>query len=329
MRFGLQEYAAVTGLRCGVFPEGEDFDRFIERKRLKERYFKSNDKVWAFEAISEIGECFGQRVGQRLPRILCWPARKQPQHRTYDAFFKNLHVYVTLWPTDAEAEQSYLCPLSCRTTIPWCPFLMTLVRSGRSGDGETSGDYESDGESGSDREGDDSEDTGDFSTPAAAPVAPHPPTTATRSTGAIFEPGPSGCSPQDRAYSPPCTDEGELLVGTEDLPEGANIAPCPDAEHEPLPTPIDDQEGIASITNGATTEPLNAAAVSDAEIDGCNITDGEGIVATVPVLVADVLVPAPVPEEGGRVCMTRRRFARLRHPAPARRTPYTRGGKRH
>ncbi|XP_022860750.1 uncharacterized protein LOC111381224 [Olea europaea var. sylvestris] len=45
MRFGLQEYAAMTGLRCGAFPEGDDFDRLIERKRLKERYFKSNDKV--------------------------------------------------------------------------------------------------------------------------------------------------------------------------------------------------------------------------------------------------------------------------------------------
>ncbi|CAA2953455.1 Subtilisin-like protease [Olea europaea subsp. europaea] len=180
----------------------------------------------------------------------------------------------------------------------------------------------------------------------AAQVASHPLTTTPRSAGAIFEPGPSGCSPQDvhgrdtdllptpielgvdtgrsqppvGAYSPPCTDGGELLVGTEDLPERADIAPCPDAEHEPLPTPLYDQEGVA-------TEPSDAAAVSDAEIDGCNVTDGEGIVATVPVPVADVPVPAPVPEGGGRVSTTRRRSAWLRRPAPTTRTLYTRRGK--
>ncbi|CAA3027939.1 fasciclin-like arabinogalactan 2 [Olea europaea subsp. europaea] len=36
MRFGLQEYTLVTGLRCGVFPEGDEFDRVLERRRLKE-----------------------------------------------------------------------------------------------------------------------------------------------------------------------------------------------------------------------------------------------------------------------------------------------------
>ncbi|CAA3013029.1 Hypothetical predicted protein [Olea europaea subsp. europaea] len=196
MRFGLQEYAAVTRLRCGVFPEGDDFDGLIERKRLKERYFKSNDK-----AIPKIGERFGQRISERLPRILRWFARKQPQHRTYDTFFKNvqLHVYATLRPTDAEAELPYLSSLVSyddppvpvlddivRTVV--APQIHSLhsesgvggqsggqdledrVRSGRSGDGETSGDDESDGESGSDREGDDSEDTDDSSTPPGAPV---------------------------------------------------------------------------------------------------------------------------------------------------------------
>ncbi|CAA2953456.1 LOB domain-containing protein 21 [Olea europaea subsp. europaea] len=180
MRFGLQEYAAMTGLRCGVFPVGDYFDRLIKRKRLKERYFKSNDKVWAFEVISEIGERFGQQVGERLPRILRWSARKQPQHRTYDTFFKNvqLHVYTTLRPTDVEAEQPYLSSL-VPYDDPLVPMLDDIsggqdledrVHSGQSGDGETSGDDESDGESGSDSEGDDSEDTGDSSTPPGAPI---------------------------------------------------------------------------------------------------------------------------------------------------------------
>ncbi|CAA3016226.1 Hypothetical predicted protein [Olea europaea subsp. europaea] len=65
--------------------------------------------------------------------------------------------------------------------------------------------------------------------------------------------------PLDRAYSAPCTDEEELLVGAEHLPDGA------------------------------ATEPSHAVGVSDAEFDSCNVTDGEGVVADVPV-------PALVPE---------------------------------
>ncbi|XP_022841779.1 uncharacterized protein LOC111365460 isoform X1 [Olea europaea var. sylvestris] len=71
------------------------------------------EHVWAYEAVPEIGKRFGQRVGEQMPRLLRWSARKQPQHRTYDAFFKNvwLHVYATLRPTDAEAEQQYFSTL--------------------------------------------------------------------------------------------------------------------------------------------------------------------------------------------------------------------------
>lgn len=45
MRFGLQEYTLVTGLRRGVFSEGDEFDRVLKRRRLKERYFKSMEKI--------------------------------------------------------------------------------------------------------------------------------------------------------------------------------------------------------------------------------------------------------------------------------------------
>ncbi|CAA2949041.1 Hypothetical predicted protein [Olea europaea subsp. europaea] len=45
MRFDLQKYALVMGLRCGLFPESNNFDQLIERRRLKESYFKSNDKI--------------------------------------------------------------------------------------------------------------------------------------------------------------------------------------------------------------------------------------------------------------------------------------------
>ncbi|CAA2965709.1 CAAX amino terminal protease [Olea europaea subsp. europaea] len=37
MRFDLQEYALVMGLRCGAFPEGAEYDRLLEKKRLKDR----------------------------------------------------------------------------------------------------------------------------------------------------------------------------------------------------------------------------------------------------------------------------------------------------
>ncbi|CAA3012844.1 Hypothetical predicted protein, partial [Olea europaea subsp. europaea] len=37
-----------------------------------------------------LGNVFGQRVGKQMPRLLRWSARKQPQYRTYNAFFKNV-----------------------------------------------------------------------------------------------------------------------------------------------------------------------------------------------------------------------------------------------
>jgi hypothetical protein len=44
-RFGLQEYALVTGLRCGVLPDDDRFHRVVEKTRLKDKYFKSSDKI--------------------------------------------------------------------------------------------------------------------------------------------------------------------------------------------------------------------------------------------------------------------------------------------
>ncbi|CAA2963495.1 Hypothetical predicted protein [Olea europaea subsp. europaea] len=98
MRFGLQEYTLVTGLRCSVFPEGDDFDQVLERigyrrllhgfrgfwtkkiQKAKKRQEKEITyaihsfpiamQVWAYEASPEIGERFGQRVGERIPRLL-------------------------------------------------------------------------------------------------------------------------------------------------------------------------------------------------------------------------------------------------------------------
>ncbi|CAA3024703.1 Hypothetical predicted protein [Olea europaea subsp. europaea] len=44
-RFGLQEYAIVTGLRAGSFSEGNRYRKALEKRRLKEKYFKSLEKI--------------------------------------------------------------------------------------------------------------------------------------------------------------------------------------------------------------------------------------------------------------------------------------------
>ncbi|CAA2955290.1 Hypothetical predicted protein [Olea europaea subsp. europaea] len=193
-RFGLQEYAIVTGLHVGSFPEGDRYTKALEKRRLKEKYFKlvekiscaqlekailcastlradryklglalivegvitapdnnvgidedtlaivddlelffairpclhsvwtdinvtfvllSSRQIWAYEAMPELDECFGERVGERSPQLLCWTSTKQPQQRIYDAFFREvqLHVHTTLRPTEAERDLPYIASL--------------------------------------------------------------------------------------------------------------------------------------------------------------------------------------------------------------------------
>ncbi|CAA2966307.1 Hypothetical predicted protein [Olea europaea subsp. europaea] len=123
-RFGLQEYAIVTGLHVGLFSKGDRYTKALEKRRLKEKYFKSLEKIscaqrllkgfrktwarkmsdaktkneknisytihefsiamqiWAYEAMPELDERFGERVGERSPRLLCWTSTKQPQQCT-------------------------------------------------------------------------------------------------------------------------------------------------------------------------------------------------------------------------------------------------------
>ncbi|XP_022843203.1 uncharacterized protein LOC111366736 [Olea europaea var. sylvestris] len=44
-RFGIQEYALVTGLRCGLLPDDNVMDRVLDKRRLKDKYFKHVDKI--------------------------------------------------------------------------------------------------------------------------------------------------------------------------------------------------------------------------------------------------------------------------------------------
>ncbi|CAA3000329.1 Hypothetical predicted protein [Olea europaea subsp. europaea] len=68
----------------------------------------------------EIGDRFARRLGHQSPRLLSWTCTKQPQQRTYDAFFKNIKLYVsaTLRPIEVELGQpciSTLLPFEDRT----------------------------------------------------------------------------------------------------------------------------------------------------------------------------------------------------------------------
>ncbi|CAA3009976.1 Hypothetical predicted protein [Olea europaea subsp. europaea] len=44
-QFGLQEYAIVTGLHAGSFLEGDQYKKALEKRRLKEKYFKLLEKI--------------------------------------------------------------------------------------------------------------------------------------------------------------------------------------------------------------------------------------------------------------------------------------------
>ncbi|CAA2955676.1 Hypothetical predicted protein [Olea europaea subsp. europaea] len=495
MRFGLQEYTLVTGLRCGVFPEGDEFDRVLERRRLKKRvgywrllhefrgfwakkFLKATRRqekevtytihgfpfamqVWAYEAVPEIGERFGQRVGERMPRLLRWSARKQPQHPT-------------LHPTDAEAEQQYFSTLVPYDDPP-VPVLDEIARnvvgpqfnashggsgsggqlvrqesydrvsSGGSGEDETFGDEgvdtEESGEGASERSsvGADTcrEQTGASSTPPATHVSSpvRGPTMETRSVGtsgsgltkeeveellfdqrilfemrlrtikleieqhvtseckklgAFFatlmappaltpiaaampadtEAGVSGSILQEihGEEMGPSPDEQDMRADTRTahVQDGGDIAARPDNVHDPLPVVTDEQidggqiepifavsdlngdmgiiflifflpvhfhylptanvEHICNyicvvISDGGAMEPSHAAPSNDADLQGCDVTDGDGDLSEIPV-------PASVAEAGHGVPMMSRRSARVRRPAPAARTPYTRAAKR-
>ncbi|CAA2961981.1 Hypothetical predicted protein [Olea europaea subsp. europaea] len=44
-RFGLQDCAIVTGLHAGSFSEGDQYRKALEKMMLKEKYFKSLEKI--------------------------------------------------------------------------------------------------------------------------------------------------------------------------------------------------------------------------------------------------------------------------------------------
>ncbi|CAA2969204.1 Hypothetical predicted protein [Olea europaea subsp. europaea] len=258
MRFDLQEYALVMGLRYGVFLEG----------------------------------------GERLPQLLRWSARKQSQHRMCDAFFKNVkfHVYVTLRLTDAEAQQPYFSTLVPYDDPSMLVLDDISVREDSDDEGskegsgvkQTSGGDDEDGRSGSDRDGEDTKDTGvshsDRSSAEyrslrefiAILVAPVGPTTAAIATITDTEVDVSGSLPEDiyRGHVEPCSDEQDTPVDIRTPQDGRQI---------------DLQFGILDVNDAGAMEPSNAAWDDDEEVKGCDATDGDGVVIEVPV-------PSTVPD---------------------------------
>ncbi|CAA2997485.1 Hypothetical predicted protein [Olea europaea subsp. europaea] len=79
----------------------------------RQQIVADDTKIWAFEAMPEIGDRFARRLGHQSPRLLSWTYTKQSQQRTYDAFFKNikLHVSATLCPTEVKLGQPYISTL--------------------------------------------------------------------------------------------------------------------------------------------------------------------------------------------------------------------------
>ncbi|CAA2933634.1 Hypothetical predicted protein [Olea europaea subsp. europaea] len=321
MRFGLQEYTLVTGLRCGVFPKGDEFDRVLERRRLKESRlsaFAARIPGFLGKEISEgeeeareggyvhyswISHChaglgvrdssrdwgmFWSESWEQMPRLLRWSTRKQPQHRTYDAFFKNVRVWIPRVTFEIEQHVTSECK-KLRA------FFATLV-------------------------------------------APPAPTPVPAAMPADTEGGVSGSISQEirggeMEHSP---DERDMRAdtGTAHVQDGGDIAARPDNVHDPLPVATDEQIGtlscggqmepifaVPNLNDGGAMEPSHAAPSNDADLQGCDVTDGDGDLAEVPV-------PASVAEPGHGVHTTSRRSARVRRPAPAARTPYTRAAKR-
>ncbi|CAA2979554.1 Hypothetical predicted protein [Olea europaea subsp. europaea] len=267
MRFGPQEYVLMTGLKCGLFPEGDNFDRFIERKRLKERCFKSNDKISLAQLQSTVArsstiqvDCYKLGLVLIVEGVFNVPDNNVSFHLPTLSFvddldfflaypWSRLHVYAILHPHRCRGRAALFLH-SCRTMIPCGAGGQSgkhdsddKVSSGGSGEDDRFGDDDSDGQLGSDRDdndnkdhnGDHSEDTdvhgrGIEPCPDEHDMAVH--------TGRLL--------PLDGVDSASCPDETVLLVGTKHLLDETDIAPCLDDDRESFLTPIDDPQGVVT-----------------------------------------------------------------------------------
>ncbi|CAA2961754.1 Alpha beta hydrolase [Olea europaea subsp. europaea] len=328
-----EEYALVMGIRCCAFAEGSEYEQLLQRRRLKERRllyifrctwgknfqktkrrkekeitymihcFSIAMQVWAYEVLPKVGKHFSKRVDERLPRLLYWSARKQPQHRTYNAFFKNVefHVYTTLRPTDVKAQQPYFS-----TLVPRGQGHVGREDSdeeaseGRNSEEQTSGGDEEKDASGSDPDDEDSEDNDESdsdrssvgedtrgedrgASSLARPlrailVARAGPTTTAAVTRVETEAGISSSLPKDiyGGAAKPCSDEQDIPIDTGNMQHAAHIAPCQDDVNLPMAAAIKEVQGAM--------EPSNVVEDDDDDAEGCNAVDGDGVVTEVTAL---------------------------------------------
>ncbi|CAA2958715.1 Hypothetical predicted protein [Olea europaea subsp. europaea] len=94
MRSSLQEYVVLRGLRCGVFSEGDQFARVLERygRMMRFRKLENDTSLYVRDIFRNV----------------------------------QLHVYTTLRPTVAEREQAYVSTLVPYDDYP-CLRWMTLL----------------------------------------------------------------------------------------------------------------------------------------------------------------------------------------------------------
>ncbi|CAA2990980.1 Hypothetical predicted protein, partial [Olea europaea subsp. europaea] len=85
------------------------------------KFLFSSGQIWAFEAMPELGEHFGEWVGERSPLLLCWTSTKQSQQRTYDAFFRDVQVMdIFHLPFNSFVFLGIVCNIFELPVLPYC-----------------------------------------------------------------------------------------------------------------------------------------------------------------------------------------------------------------
>ncbi|XP_022844260.1 uncharacterized protein LOC111367544 isoform X1 [Olea europaea var. sylvestris] len=111
-------------------------------------------------------------------------------------------------------------------------------------------------------------------------VARAGPTTAEPATRAEKEVGVSGSLPEDVYGGPakPCPYKSDIAIDTWNMQDAVDIAPSQDDLN--LPVPVTSKE----VQDAGATEPSNDAGDDNEEADGCDTTDGNGVVTKVTAL---------------------------------------------
>ncbi|CAA2935144.1 Hypothetical predicted protein [Olea europaea subsp. europaea] len=116
------EYAVVTRLHARSFPEGDRYTMALEKRRLKEKYFKSLEKI----SYAKLEKTFVHASKPQVDRYKLELALIVEGVIT--APDNNLHVHATLRPTEVEHDLPYIASLVPFPDRP-VQFLDDLTRS--------------------------------------------------------------------------------------------------------------------------------------------------------------------------------------------------------